>query len=327
MNSQPIHIGILSTANIAMRSVIPAILELPQLFKIKGIASRDQSKADEAAKKIKVPSFGSYDALIQSPELQALYIPLPNALHFEWIKKALEQGLHVLSEKSLGCSLNEVTKLNEFAESKNLALVENFQFRFHSQLAFIKSLVAEGKIGELHCIRSSFGFPPFSDSNNIRYQKFLGGGALLDAGAYTLKISNLFLGDDIEVAASNLSYPDDSEVDITGGAYIKQKKGNLFLEAAFGFDNFYQCNIELWGSKGRIYTNRIFTAGPGFKPEVIVETNQGKETLTLEADNHFKNMLTHFHQLISGEKSKADEYKQNILQASLIEQVKQKAND
>ena len=241
--------------------------------------------------------------------------------------KALQQGLHVLSEKSLGCSLQEVTELNVIAQSKDIALVENFQFRFHSQLAFIKSLIADGKIGELRCIRSSFGFPPFADSNNIRYKKALGGGALLDAGAYTLKVSQLFLGDDIEVAAANLSYPANSEVDISGGAYIKQKKGDLFLEAAFGFDSFYQCSIELWGSKGRIFTNRIFTSPPGFKPEIIVETNQGKETLSLEADNHFKNMLTHFHQLVCGEKNKKDEYKQNILQASLIEQVKQKAND
>ena len=106
--------------------------------------------------------------------------------------------MHVLVEKSLACEYAQVVELNDLAKKKGLALIENFQFRFHSQLQYIKNIVGSGKIGELRCIKSAFGFPPFQEKNNIRYQKELGGGALLDAGAYPIKISQIFMGYDID---------------------------------------------------------------------------------------------------------------------------------
>ncbi|WP_162051948.1 Gfo/Idh/MocA family protein [Pontibacter pamirensis] len=325
MNENKVKIGVLSTANIAVRSIIPAIIELPDQFELVGIASRTLQKSEEVARTFNTKAFGDYDAILKPELLDAVYIPLPNSMHYEWVKKALDAGIHVLVEKSLGCNLQEVQELNELAESKGLVLLENFQFRFHSQLEFIKEQVESGKIGAMRCLRSSFGFPPFADKDNIRYQAELGGGALLDAAAYPTKIVQLFLGEELEVAASNLNHEADSSVDIWGGAYLKQKKGNLFAEIAFGFDHFYQCNIELWGSEGKIYTNRIFTAPPGYKPEVIIETKEGKETIELEPDHHFKKMLLNFSRLMQSPGAKSSEYRGNINQARLLEQIKAKA--
>ena len=103
-------------------------------------------------------------------------------------------------------------------------LLENFQFRFHSQLAYIMGLVEDGTIGELRNIRSSFGFPPFPDKNNIRYSKDLCGGALLDAGAYPIKISQIFLGNSINVKTADLSIDKELEVDIWGSATLMNDK-------------------------------------------------------------------------------------------------------
>lgn len=319
--TQKINIGILGCANIAQRFVIPALKELEE-FSIVGIASRAEAKANQFGREFNLQPFYTYESLLETDNIDAVYIPLPNSMHYEWIKKALDKNIHVLVEKSMACSYQEVLELNAVAQEKNLVLIENFQFRFHSQLQYIKNLVDSGIIGELRNIRSSFGFPPFAGSDNIRYKKELGGGALLDAGAYPLKISQIFLGNEIYVDSASLEYPLNKEVDIWGSAMLKQKGGKLTSQIAFGFDHFYQNSLELWGSKGKIFTNRIFTAAPGFEPTVEIETAEGKEMTTLDADQPFKNMLKYFYSQINSVNRDENEYVQNINQARLIDEVK-----
>lgn len=320
-----INIGILGTANIAKRSLIPAILDLKEKYNLIAVASRDLDRARQCADSFNTKALGDYQSLIDYPNLDAVYIPLPNSLHAEWIEKAIRKGIHVLVEKSMACEYSEVLKLNEMAESRQIVLVENFQFRFHSQLAELKQLLNKGLIGELRCLRSAFGFPGLPTETDIRYQKSLGGGALLDTGAYPLKIAQILLGYDIDVVAANLNSLPGKEVDIWGGAYVKQRNGELFGELAFGFNHFYQCNVELWGSKGKLYTNRIFTAAPGYEPVFELETAQGKELIKLPSDNHFNNMLIHFHELVHNKKDRKSEYIQNVNQARLIDEIKQKS--
>jgi len=325
MQQSDIKLGILSLSSFAQRTIIPTLLGGKTLLKLYAIASRNQEKANEAAQKYGCIGFSSYDALIEDKSIDAVYMPLPNSLHFQYIKAALNNGKHVLCEKSLGINPKEVNELCHLAEKQNLVLMENFQFRFHPQLQMIKDIIKSGKLGELRCMRSSFGFPPFGDAENIRYQKELGGGALLDTGAYPVKITQEFLGRELEVKASNLNTSKPFNVDIWGGAYIKQKNGELFSEIAFGFDHFYQCSIEFWGSKGKLFTNRIFTAHPEYQPDAILETNDGKEIISLPKGNHFELMLNHFTSLINNEVSRKDEYHQNKVQAELLDQIRIKS--
>ena len=326
MQGTKIRIGIISTANIGIRSMVPSILDLSNNFQLVGIAGRNIEKTKKVAHELNIAAFESYNSLIDKKIVDAVYVPLPNSLHFEWVRKALKEGLHVLVEKSLGCSLEEVDWLNKYAAEKNLALLENFQFRFHNQLAFIKKLLKDGFIGELRSLRSSFGFPGFVDESNIRYKKELGGGSLLDAGAYTIKVAQEFLGNDLTVSAGSLFVNKEKGIDMYGGGFLKQKNGDLYAQVSFGFDNYYQCNLELWGSKGKIYTNRIFTARADHQPEIVVETNGADmEILRLETDDHFKKMLIYFYNLIEGKENKEKEYLQNVNQARLIEELKNKA--
>ena len=327
MENKIINIGILGCANIAKRSIIPAILELKNHYNLIGIASRDLKTAESVAANFGIQPFGAYQSLLDYSELDAVYIPLPNSLHAKWIEKALKKNIHVLVEKSMACEYQEVINLNNLAKTKGLVLVENFQFRFHSQLEALKKMMSDGVIGELRSLRSSFGFPGLPSQDDIRYKKELGGGALLDTGAYPLKIAQILLGADIEVSSATLNTLPDKDVDIWGGAYIKQKNGELFAEIAFGFNHFYQCNVELWGSKGKLYTNRIFTAPSGYEPIFEIETANGKEEIKLPTDNHFNNMLIHFYELIENKKDRENEYLQNINQARLINEIKQKSNE
>lgn len=318
-----IRLGVLGRANIAVRSIIPAVRELKAYFDLVGVATRNIDSDSAADFKI----IDGYETMIDNRLIDAIYIPLPNSLHYKWVKKSLEKGIHVLVEKSLSCSYDEVIELNSIAKEKNLALLENFQFRFHSQLQYILNLLKEGALGDLRIIRSSFCFPPFEDIKNIRYNKELGGGALLDAGAYPVKLSQILLGNDVHVTSAKLNRNKEFDVDIWGGASLEQSNGEHFSQIAFGFDNYYQCNLEIVGSKGRMYTNRIYTAGNTVKPLISTEINgQGLKEVELDADNHFKNMLLHFYELVTGLKDKNQEYCDNINQSRLLQEINKKSN-
>jgi dTDP-3,4-didehydro-2,6-dideoxy-alpha-D-glucose 3-reductase len=314
-----IRVGILGCADIAKRLMAPSIKAHPY-FELSFFAGREMSKTSLIANQFSCGALPSYQDIINREDIDLVYIPLPNSLHKEWVIKSLLSGKHVLCEKSLGCSYREVEEMVNVARGNKKLLIENFQFRFHSQHQFIKKMLSDGEFGETRCFRSSFGFPPFPDPTNIRYQKPLGGGALLDAGAYTVKATQFILGFDFEVKAANLYISHKRNVDIYGGIYMQNKQGQ-FAELSFGFDNYYQCNYEIWGSKGKLTATRAFTAGPGVKPMVIIEKQGNREEITLPEDNHFKNMLTYLAECIHSNDQEKENL-QNLQQALNLEQVK-----
>lgn len=319
-----IRIGVLGLANIAKKAIIPAIQSLEDTFVLSGIASETEEKIKLIEQEYNVTSFATYQDLINELNIDAVYIPLPNSLHYKWVKKALEKGKHVLVEKSLACKLEQVIELNEIAEKNNLVLVENFQFRFHSQLQKLKELLPE--IGKIRSIRSSFCFPPFSNKNNIRYQKELGGGALLDAGAYSIKLAQELLGVELMVDSAQLNY-DGFEVDIWGAGTLIDKTKNIPFQFVFGFDHHYQCNVEIIGSLGKITTQRIFTAPPGYEATILIEKNQDRLIEKIPIQNHYINMLNYFYLCTLDQKLCGVEYEHNIKQATLLSNFYKSAHE
>lgn len=329
-----LNIGILGAANIAQRSILPALASLPDQFQIVGVASRSLGGAEQIAAQYDCTPYGNYASILQDESLDAVYIPLPNGLHYEWVMKALRAGKHVLCEKSLGCTQIEVAEMVDLARQHNLALIENFQFRFHRQLQELRRLVgleegAESRIGDIRTIRCSFGFPPFPDQDNIRYQKNLGGGALLDAGAYTIKVATLLLGKNVEVSTASLIEDTTFEVDIHGSGCLINPDTGITAHIAFGFDHYYQCGVEIWGSNGRLRTNRLFTAKADMNPIFEIETaGHGLERYSVAKDDHFVNMLRHFYTLCAIDQGpkRTEEYTQNLIQSALLDSFRQLAN-
>ena len=319
MKMTKLRVGILGCADIAIRVLGPAF-QAHALYELVYFAGRDINKTNAVANKFACKALPSYQALTERDDVDLIYIPLPNSLHKEWVIKALLSGKHVLCEKSLGCSYNEVKEMVEASRSTGKLLVENFQFRFHTQHQVIKKMLEEGKLGEIRCFRSSFGFPPFLSEMNIRYVSSLGGGALLDAGAYTIKATNFIMGENFEVEAANLNISNKLNVDIYGGIYMQNNLGQ-FAELSFGFDNYYQCNYEIWCSKGKLTAVRAFTAHPDLSPIILIEKQGYKEEKILSPDNHFRNMLTHISEIIRS-KNFEPENQQNLVQAYNIEQAK-----
>lgn len=320
--SQPIKIGVMGCANIAVRSIIPKIKDNP-LFELVSIASRSLDKAQKYADLFSCKALGSYDELVNSDDIDAIYMPLPTGLHEEWVLKSLENNKHILIEKSLAVNYQSALKMVEKAKQNNLLIMEDFMFLYHSQQKHIKDLLSNGEIGEIRTFRSSFGFPPFTD-DNFRYNKELGGGALLDAAAYTVRASQLFFGNDLNVQAAQLNTINNKEVDIYGGAFLTNNKG-VVMQLAFGFDNYYQCNYEFWGSKGKLTVHKSFTPKENEKPAITIEKQDEVHQYNLPADDHFKNILTEFATSIQT-KNFEQKYIEILNQSRLLSEVKSKSN-
>ena len=307
-------------AAIAKRSLAPAFAAHP-LFLLTAIASRTAEKAMEFAGQYAARSC-SYSELVSTDDVDLIYCPLPTGLHAEWVEKCLHAGKHVLCEKSLACTYDEVLHLVELAKARHLLLMESFQFRFHAQNLYAKKLLKEQTIGALRQVVVRFGIPPFPEgATNIRYSRVLGGGALLDNGAYTLKAASYLLGNDLTVleAMCDINRSDKDgvgdDVDLTG-AIMLRTAGGIPVQTAYGFSHFYQNGYEIWGTDGKITTTRAFTARPDFAAPVILETRAGRTEQTFQ-DDHFANLLTHIGNCLAEGKFE-DEYRQNLLQARLL---------
>lgn len=288
----PIRIGVMGCANIARRSVVPAIQAVPGL-QLAGVASRSPEKGAAFAAQFGCPYLGDYTALLEHDDIDAIYMPLPTGLHLEWAGKALRAGKHVLVEKSLAASLSEAEALIDLARRHQLVMVENYMFTHHAQQDIVQQLIHD-HLGDIRLFRATFCFPPLP-SDNFRYDKSLGGGALLDAGGYPLKACQLFMGDHIEVLSACLNV-DSAGVDRWGGAMLAATCNGhrVPLHIAFGFDQFYQCSIDVLGQHGRVTTSRTFTAGPDVTPTALLEIPGQKKEITLPTDNHFVRLLELF---------------------------------
>ena len=185
--------GIVSTADIN-RKVIPGAHASPKV-ELVAVASRDQARADAYAQTWEIGrAYGSYDALLADPEIEAVYISLPNTMHCDWSIRALEAGKHVLCEKPLSRHAVEVEAAFDVADRTGRLLSEAFMYRHNPQTKRAKELVGEGAIGELRLVRSAFSYSLY-DEGNIRLRTEVEGGALMDVGCYNVSGSRLFGGE------------------------------------------------------------------------------------------------------------------------------------
>ncbi len=315
---EQIRIGVIGCANVAERYMIPAIKAISD-FKLVAVASRTKEKAEFFADKFSCEAVVDYSKLIDRDDIEAVYIPLPIGLHEEWIMKALKKGKHVLAEKSLTTDYKSAKTIINEAKYRQLLVMEDFMFQYHHQHAFVKKLIEDGEIGDVHFFSSSFGFPP-RVKDDIRYNKKLGGGALLDAGGYVVKAAQLFFGPELKLGSGFLQYDNQKGIDIYGGAIFKNDKDQI-AHVSFSFDNFYQCSYEIWGSMGKITAYRAFTPPPNFSPSILLENKDHKQEFVINPDNHFINILKVFHLAIL-EKDFHRHWEDSLKQASLLDQIR-----
>lgn len=329
------RIGIICPSEIAFRRFLPALKEAG-CFEYAGVAiankeefvgATDEILAKERAKaQTFVDNYGGkiyegYRILIESDDIDAVYLPLPPGLHYQWAKVALAAGKHILVEKPCTTALANTQDLLQEAESKDLAVHENYMFAFHDQLKAVNDIVDSSEIGDVRLYRISFGFP-MRAQNDFRYNKALGGGALLDCGGYTFKYASMLLGPTAKIKYAQSNNIDGFNVDMYGSAALVNDKG-VTAQVAFGMDHNYKCELEVWGSKGTIYTNRILTAPAGFTPEVVIRKGNEEEKKNLPADDAFKKSILHFSKCIEDAEVRKENYQTLLRQATLVEDFKQ----
>jgi xylose dehydrogenase (NAD/NADP) len=180
--------GVISTANIGRVAVIPAI-RASRNGELIAVASREPERAKNFASGLGIPrAYGTYEALLQAADIDAVYIPLPNSMHCEWAMRAAEAGKHVLCEKPLGLNAAECMQMEEAAVRQKVRLMEAFMYRFHPRTEKVAQMVRSGVLGEPRLIHSAFTFR-LSRPDNIRLKPELGGGALMDVGCYCVNLS------------------------------------------------------------------------------------------------------------------------------------------
>lgn len=263
--------------------------------------------------------YASYQDVLTDSSIDAIYIPLPPGLHYIWANRALGQGKHVLLEKPFTSELSSTQLLISLSREKDLAVHENYMFAFHSQIDYVRGILAERKLGEVRLVRIDFGFP-FRGSNDFRYSKSLGGGALLDCGGYTIKLASLLLGSSATVSTSRLNFGRGLEVDLYGSATLENDEG-LVVQVSFGMDNDYRCDIDVWGSEATLHSGRILTAPNGYEPTMILRSNGEEVLTTLPADDSFKKSLDHFVACVENDTIREENRVSILRQASLVQDI------
>jgi len=242
--------GVLSTAKIALTQVIPAMFRAGNA-EVVAISSRGD-KVHAIATALNIPkAYESYEELLNDPEVDAVYIPLPNHLHKEWVYKAAMQGKHILCEKPATLTAIEAAEMVEICRKQNVKFMEGFMYQLHPQHERVKEIIASGEIGDVTLLKSSHSFNLENRDNDIRMEKDMGGGSLYDVGCYSIQVIRHISGvEPVEVHAFAEIDPE-SGVDITTYGYLKLDNG---LTAIFdcSFNMTERNEYEIVGTKGTI---------------------------------------------------------------------------
>lgn len=286
--------GVLGTARIAKNQVIPAINNTKH-NKVIAVASRDLSRALEFATPLQITkAFGDYEDMLSDPEIDAIYIPLPNDDHAPWAIKAMEAGKHVLVEKPFALNADEAQHMVSVSLDKSVVLMEAFMYRYNTRFDKFIQIVRFGDVGKIRFIQSSFTFN-LTNPDDFRLHSEQGGGALYDLGCYCVNFQRQLANrEPLKVQAS--MYQGNTDVDL-------QMSGNMEFDEAIlshfdvAFNGFPQQSTRVLGSDGFLEIEQPFNpSGSGSTARL---TKEGEtKTLTFKAENDYEKMISHFYEVI-----------------------------
>ena len=289
----PVKWGIVSTADIN-RKVIPGAQASGKVDLV-AVASRDQARAEAYAREWEIPgAYGSYEELLADPEIEAVYISLPNTLHAEWSIKALDAGKHVLCEKPFTRHPEEVEASFDAAERNDRVLSEAFMYRHNPQTAKLVELVRDGAIGELRLIRSTFSYGLY-DHENIRLRTDVEGGALMDVGCYNVSGSRLLGGEPERVWGEAWYGPSGTDWVFTGALRFP---GEVLATFDCGTALVERDELEAIGSEGSLFLDDPWHCNV---PVIEVRRDGRVERIELEPVDSYRLELENVSDVIRGE--------------------------
>jgi xylose dehydrogenase (NAD/NADP) len=285
--------GILSTADINRR-VLPGATSSPKV-ELVAVGSRDKAKADAFAQHWGIPrAYGSYDELLEDPEVEAVYVPLPNTLHVDWSIKAMEAGKHVLCEKPLDRSPDNVARAFDASDRTGRLLTEAFMYRHSPQTKKLQELIASGAIGELRLIRSCFSYSLY-DADNIRLRTDVEGGALMDVGCYCVSGSRLLAGEPDRAHAEAWYGPTGTDWVFTGLLHFPNDVLATF-DCGTALSN--RDELEAIGSEGSLFVDDPWHCR---KPGIELRRDDDVERIEVEFEDPYRLEFENLGDAIRGE--------------------------
>jgi predicted dehydrogenase len=253
--SQEVRWGVLGCANFARKTAIPAMLKSRNV-RLAAVASRTKERAEEFARESGAErAYGSYEDLLADDTIQAVYNPLPNGMHGEWVIEAARAGKHSLCEKPFTSTADEARAVAEAANAAGVQVMEAFMWRFHPQHALARKAIDDGEIGHVRIVRAAFSFPIVRQSN-IRLSADLDGGSVMDVGCYTISGSRFYFGGEPLTAYARGAFDPEYGVDMSMAGVLDFGEGRAVIDC--GFNVAYRCEIEVVGEKGRIHIPKSF---------------------------------------------------------------------
>ncbi len=260
--------GVLGAARIAVNKVIPA-MQAGAYSRVVAIASRSLENAEAAARALGIRrAYGSYHALVEDPDVEAVYIPLPNHLHLPWSLRAAERGKHVLCEKPIGLNAAEAEALLAARDRTGVAIGEAFMVRVHPQWAAAVELVRAGRIGEARSLDGHFSFF-LDDEHNVRHVAAYGGGALLDVGCYLVNVARLVFGGEPSRAFAAMERDPRTGVDVRTSLVLEF--GDRVATGTCGMRSARHQRVEVFGTRGRLEVEVPFGVPPDRQTHVTVD--------------------------------------------------------
>lgn len=294
----PLRMGVLGAARIA-RLFVEAVKPSPKIV-VAAVASREAERAAAFARDTGIARVHpSYDALFADPEIDAVYVPLPNNLHSYWSIRATDAGKHVLCEKPLAASAAEARAMFDAAKRNGVYLVEAYPYRAQPQTLKLRELLAAGTVGRLHVIQAAFGFP-LTDAANIRMDPALAGGALMDAGSYPVSLVRMIAGAPPQRVHA-MSRWATSGVDATTMATLEFADGPL-AQISCSFATARHRHAFIAGDAGSIATTYFNDTSAAFPPLLEVKRGTGwdatREMIATAATSGFLAEAESFHDLV-----------------------------
>ncbi|GAB2694430.1 Gfo/Idh/MocA family protein [Paenibacillus thermoaerophilus] len=296
----PLRWGILGCASIARRAVVPGI-RASRTGVVAAVASRSLDKAEAFAEAAGIPqAYGSYEALLDDPDIDAVYIPLPNHLHKEWTIRAAQAGKHVLCEKPAALNADEAREMVEACRQAGVHFAEAFMYRHHPRYRRIREIIASGEIGAIRGIHGAFTFNNAGDSANVRYRRDWGGGSLYDVGVYPISAARYILGTEPEAATVHAYFsPEHDGVDMMASGLI-EFHGSVALTFDCGMWAHGRNTLEILGTEGRIELPSAYVCPPDRPSAFDVVVRGERRTETMPAVNQYALQADDFAEAVWG---------------------------
>lgn len=312
--------GSLGCARVFERRMVPGF-RAAENAELVAVASRSREKADATAARYEIPrAYDSYEALLADPEIEAVYIPLPNDLHAEWTIKALDAGKHVLCDKPAALSYADAVTMRYHAHKAGRRLMEGFMWRHHPQHARVAEILASGEIGSLVHFRGSFTYTAAPDPTNIRWKPEQGGGAFLDVGVYPCNAARLFFSlEPVAVSASSVLDPE-TGVDRHTVVLMEFADGRTAY-ALGGFDQPFTTRYEIIGSLGSITAERAFQVGDS-GVTLTIRVGDDTRSESLPHVDQYEREIAHFSECIRNPEKPLLPAEDGVAQTRLVEAVR-----